>query len=112
MVPTENPRITFMVSEETHTRIANYQHTHMCKNQSQAILELIRRSLDSIEAYAEREKQAEIAAVSNTELSLDEAELVASYRKLNGEGQHMALGMVESLTLNPVYTQDTSNVAG
>lgn len=111
-MPTDNPRITFMVTEETHQRINNYQHDKKLKNQSQAILELIRQSLDAIDAYDESVKQAEIAALAKSELVHDEAELVAAYRKLNPDGQHMALGMVESLTLNPAYTQDTSNAAG
>ena len=53
-----------------------------------------------------------IMALSNSGLSQEEAELIYVFRQLNPEGMHMALSMVESLALNPVYTQDTSNAAG
>lgn len=44
-MPTENPRITFALSEEMRARITDYQFANQCKNQSQAILELIRRGI-------------------------------------------------------------------
>lgn len=48
-MPTENPRITFTVSEEMKDQINEYQFNNRIKNQSQAILSLIKVGMDSLE---------------------------------------------------------------
>lgn len=48
-MPTDNPRITFAVSEEMKDRINDYQFSNRIKNQSQAILSLIKIGMDSLE---------------------------------------------------------------
>ena len=40
-MPTQNPRITFTVSDETMKAIDEYRFSHRLKNQTQAILSLI-----------------------------------------------------------------------
>ena len=52
-MPTDNPRITFTVSEEMKEQINEYQFTNRIKNQSQAILSLIKAGMDSFEIEAE-----------------------------------------------------------
>lgn len=48
-MPTENPRITFTVSEEMKDQINEYQFNNRIKNQSQAILSLIKVGMESLE---------------------------------------------------------------
>ena len=57
-------------------------------------------------------RRSGIVALLNSGLNREEAELVYAFRLLNPDGKHIALGMVESMTLNPAYTQDTSRSAG
>ena len=52
-MPTDNPRITFTVSEELKDQINEYQFSNRKKNQSQAILSLIEMGLDSFSKEAE-----------------------------------------------------------
>lgn len=48
-MPTEKPRVTFTVSKETLDEIERYRFEKKSKNQSQAILSLIERGLESCE---------------------------------------------------------------
>ena len=52
-MPTDNPRITFTVSEELKDQINEYQFNNRIKNQSQAILSLIKAGMDSIESESD-----------------------------------------------------------
>lgn len=47
-MPTENPRITFTVSNELKDRINEFQFSNRIKNQSQAILALIDKGMNKI----------------------------------------------------------------
>lgn len=47
-MPTLKPRITFTLDEKTLSRIDDYKYEKRCKNQTQAILELIEIGLNSI----------------------------------------------------------------
>ena len=47
-MPTENPRITFTLSEDMRDRIDVYKHEHRIKNQTQAIVSLISKGLESL----------------------------------------------------------------
>lgn len=49
-MPTDNPRITFTVSEEMKEQINEYQFNNRIKNQSQAILSLIKAGMESVES--------------------------------------------------------------
>lgn len=48
IMPTENPRITFTVSEELKEQINEFQFSNRIKNQSQAILALIDKGMNKI----------------------------------------------------------------
>ena len=60
-MPTDNPRITFTVSEELKDQINEYQFSNRIKNQSQAILSLIKMGMDSLE-----EEAADISVVTSS----------------------------------------------
>lgn len=47
-MPTDKPRITFTLDEETLKAVDDYKFKHRIKNQSQAILSLIEIGLESI----------------------------------------------------------------
>lgn len=47
-MPTEKPRVTFTVSEETLSKIDDYRFKSKAKNQSQAIISLLERALDDL----------------------------------------------------------------
>lgn len=49
-MPTEKPRITFMISEERLAELETYRFDNKIKNQSQAIISLIEKGLSSLEA--------------------------------------------------------------
>lgn len=47
-MPTEKPRLTITVSDEERRQIEEYWHRHKLKNQTQAILSLVRIGLDEV----------------------------------------------------------------
>ena len=49
-VPTEKPRVTFTISQDTLDRVDEYRFSSKSKNQSQAILSLLEKGLDEVEA--------------------------------------------------------------
>lgn len=49
-MPTEKPRVTFMISEEKLAELESYRFDNKIKNQSQAILSLIDKGLSALEA--------------------------------------------------------------
>lgn len=62
--------------------------------------------------YLLQDEMAEVHAKDMSQLNAVEVKLLAAYRKLKPKAQQMALGMVESLAMNPAYTQDTSQLVG
>lgn len=48
-MPTEKPRITITVTDEERTQIEEYWHEHKLKNQTQAILSLIKLGLNEMQ---------------------------------------------------------------
>lgn len=70
-MPTQNPRITFTVSEELMEKIDEYRFEHRMKNQTQAIVSLLNRGLAELtgEPIEQLPKFTE-----------DEIQLVAEYR--------------------------------
>ena len=76
-MPTEKPRVTFTISEEKLKIVDEYRFSNKIKNQSQAILSLLEKGLDSMENKA---------ALSVT----DEAtKLAKDYDSLDPHGQRM-----------------------
>lgn len=47
-MPTEKPRITITVTDEERAQIEEYWHNHKLKNQTQAILSLVKLGLDEV----------------------------------------------------------------
>lgn len=108
-MPTDNPRITFALTDEMRTRITDYQFANHCKNQSQAILELIRRGIgdledngeivqkrepDFIEKFAQLDKYGRQAVQSVIDIE---------YRRCQDEAHKDRLRPVLHLVKMPVY---------
>lgn len=49
-MPTNKPRVTFMISQEKLSEVESYRFDNRIKNQSQAILSLIEKGLESLES--------------------------------------------------------------
>lgn len=86
-MPTENPRITITMSEEQLEEIRNYLHENRLKNQTQAILSLINKGFEALNAGSS-------GAVSNKKAPANvanalEKRLVDNFNKLNKDGQSM-----------------------
>lgn len=73
-MPTNKPRVTITMSEEELEAIENYQYFNNKKNQTQAILDLIRKGLDEAEA-------------ASTEISTKELAHIKKYRVLDTHGK-------------------------
>lgn len=73
-MPTNKPRVTITMSEEELGAIEDYQHFNNKKNQTQAILDLIRKGLDEAEA-------------ASTEISTEELAHIKKYRVLDTHGK-------------------------
>lgn len=82
-MPTNKPRVTITMSEEELGAIEDYQYFNNKKNQTQAILDLIRKGLDEAEA-------------ASTEISTEELAHIKKYRVLDTHGKKVvdtALGL-------------------
>ena len=110
-MPTDKPRITFMVEDEVLEKITDYRHTNRIKNQSQAIIKLIELGLELEEAQLKNELQqpdGQADAVSHGEpLSAIEQELIELYRSFNALGQELALSTLRTFANNPAMLKDT-----
>lgn len=73
-MPTNKPRVTITMSEEELGAIEDYQYFNNKKNQTQAILDLIRKGLDEAEA-------------ASTEISTEELAHIKKYRVLDTHGK-------------------------
>lgn len=73
-MPTNKPRVTITMSEEELGAIEDYQYFNNKKNQTQAILDLIRKGLDEAEA-------------ASTEISTEELSHIKKYRVLDTHGK-------------------------
>lgn len=84
-VPTENPRITFAVDKYTLDKITEYRFEHRLKNQTQAVLTLIEKGLNSLNSTENK------SILEETILTDDELSLLENYRKLSREGKQYIL---------------------
>ena len=67
-MPTEKPRVTITVTEDQLKEIEEYRYGHKMKNQTQAILSLVRVGLDELkQSGAEQIKKASEAAEADSE---------------------------------------------
>lgn len=73
-MPTNKPRVTITMSKEELGAIEDYQYFNNKKNQTQAILDLIRKGLDEAEA-------------ASTEISTEELAHIKKYRVLDTHGK-------------------------
>lgn len=81
-MPTNKPRVTITMSEEELGAIENYQYFNNKKNQTQAILDLIRKGLDEAEA-------------ASTEISAEELAHIKKYRVLDTHGKKVVDSALE-----------------
>lgn len=51
-MPTENPRVTFMISKEQLDRVEAFQHEHKIKSTSKAIIQLLDAGMGELEKEA------------------------------------------------------------
>jgi len=79
-MPTSKPRVTFTLSEDELDCITDYQHGNKIKNQSQAILSLIRLGLNQVSIDSKTYR-------TMAEVAVSEMRLLQNYRELNEEGQ-------------------------
>lgn len=81
-MPTEKPRITITMSPEQLQEVDQYRFDNKLKNQTQAILSLIRTGLDELERKdADNIKKASAAEESATEASIDIEAFASVLRK-------------------------------
>lgn len=73
-MPTNKPRVTITMTEKQLEAIEDYQYSNNKKNQTQAILDLIRKGLDEVEA-------------ASTEFSPKEYSHIKKYRVLDTHGR-------------------------
>ena len=81
-MPTEKPRITITMSPEQLQEVDQYRFNNKLKNQTQAILSLIRTGLDELDRKdAEKIEKASVAEESVTEASVDIEAFTSVLRK-------------------------------
>lgn len=68
-MPTEKPRVTITMSEEQLAQIEHYRYGNKMKNQTQAILSLIEKGMDLLQAQG----SGELKRASEAELPASEA---------------------------------------
>lgn len=81
-MPTNKPRVTITMTEQELGAIEDYQYFNNKKNQTQAILDLIRKGLDEAEA-------------ASTELSAEELAHIKKYRVLDTHGKKVVDSALE-----------------
>ena len=81
-MPTNKPRVTITMTEQELGAIEDYQYSNNKKNQTQAILDLIRKGLDEAEA-------------ASTEISAEELAHIKKYRVLDTHGKKVVDSALE-----------------
>ena len=81
-MPTEKPRVTFMVEEDILDQINAYRHSNQFRNQSQAILALLEKGLGIEEGTVANETEATTHEMQ---------ELVIPFRQLDAHGRQLVL---------------------
>ena len=73
-MPTDKPRITFALDEDVLKSIDDYKFKHRIKNQSQAILTLIKKGLDGMDSIPPLdEKNSPASADAEEQISMEES---------------------------------------
>ena len=86
-MPTKNPRITFMVSDDMMKQIEDYKFQHRMKNQTQAILSLINRGIYELTGDKLEEHR---------QLSADDERLLALYHSADPIYKTVAIELLET----------------
>ena len=81
-MPTNKPRVTITMTEQELGAIEDYQYFNNKKNQTQAILDLIRKGLDEAEA-------------ASTKISAEELAHIKKYRVLDTHGKKVVDSALE-----------------
>lgn len=87
-MPTKNPRVTFMVSEDMLQKIEDYKYDHRMKNQTQAILSLINRGIEVL--------TGDELAKPRIELSEDDKRLIALYHTADPIYKSIVIELLEN----------------
>lgn len=85
-MPTDNPRITFTLSEEMRERIDEFRFDNRIRNQTQAIVALLNRGLDVLNA----------APKPAPELSPEDMRVLSAYHAAEPVIARAALEMLEN----------------
>lgn len=83
-MPTEKPRVTFTVDQNTLSRIDNYRFETKSRNQTQAILSLIEKGLAE---YMSENPEYKVDTNPKYSFTVDEQTLINKYRALDTFGQ-------------------------
>lgn len=98
-MPTEKPRLTITVTDEERKQIEDYWHDHKMKNQTQAILSLVKIGLDEIERSEGRPVELK--------LTPKESQLLERFRHLNSAGKQKLTVYADDLSLIAKYRADS-----
>ncbi len=107
-MPTQKPRVTITIEDEILKKIENYQYSNRCKNQTQAILSLIKIGLSSLnkKEFTPQEKINPNIQNKHTQLSNYELNIIANLNKLNETGKQEATKRIEELTYIDKYSEN------
>ena len=104
-MPTDKPRISFALTEDLLRQIDEYRYTHRVKNQSQAIIQLMTKGLEVLNAEQITDDNAP------DELTPQELSLIRDFRSLNAQGKAYILQtMAMSVTIYKNENHDISDV--
>ena len=87
-MPTNNPRITFTLTDEMRERIDTYRFDNRMKNQTQAILSLIDIGLKELNGTPAQKEEFE--------LTKEDMHVLSVYHRANPIYQSVALEMLET----------------
>ena len=104
-MPTENPRITFTLTEEMRLQIEAYKFDHRLKNQTQAIVSLLERGF---QALSGQDFPNSAPSDGDDSFTPEEKQLLAIFRTLNETGREAALGSLRGIASLPDMTKEDS----
>lgn len=112
-MPTDNPRITFTLTEELREQVDIYKHKYRLKNQTQAVVNLIQKGFEALSAES-CPVQMNNSSDGQPSLTSDpvEAELFGIYHRLNEYGKIALLGNARGLVAMPPMCQDGASNGG
>lgn len=98
-MPTEKPRISFAVPEDLMDKIDSFRFDNRIRNQSQAVIQLMERGLEALNAADGIKKEP---AFYDT-LEDAERELLGLFRSVNAAGQTAILANARGVAATPEY---------